>query len=305
MGQQSHAISRRNAIALLGSSAATILIGPTPGNSHNAGADRTKTLSVAGQAVELQITVVNPRVLRISLLPIVRGKAEPIKQSLVLVPAHWPAPTMRVRSEAEKKIPWGSMWVSVSPAPLRIAIESRAGERIQQLDVDSRNGAVRFALGEHPIYGLGEGGKQFDRRGVAYPMKHGEGVPGLRTDGARLPIPWLVCTEGWGLFFHLPLGIFDLSSGEGLFQARPGQSNLPLDVFLVVSSRPVQIMAEYARLTGFPHMPPIWSLGYQQSHRTLSSRHEVMSELRTFRHRRLPCDVMIYLGTGFCPSGWN
>src|SRR5208283_3857009 len=43
----------------------------------------------------------------------------------------------------------------------------------------------------------------------------------------------------------------------------------------------------------------------QQSHRTLANRDEVMSEARKFRTDRLPCDVLIYLGTGFCPSGWN
>ncbi len=60
-----------------------------------------------------------------------------------------------------------------------------------------------------------------------------------------------------------------------------------------------------ARLTGHPEMPPLWSLGYQQSHRTLASREEVLSIARTFREKKLPCDALIYLGTGFCPSGWN
>ena len=52
-------------------------------------------------------------------------------------------------------------------------------------------------------------------------------------------------------------------------------------------------------------MPPLWALGYQQSHRTLASREEVLSIARTFREKKLPCDALIYLGTGFCPSGWN
>jgi alpha-glucosidase (family GH31 glycosyl hydrolase) len=64
-------------------------------------------------------------------------------------------------------------------------------------------------------------------------------------------------------------------------------------------------MAEYANLTGYPHMPPLWALGYQQSHRTLSNSEEVIAEAKTFRVKKLPCDVLIYLGTGFCPSGWN
>jgi alpha-glucosidase/alpha-D-xyloside xylohydrolase len=64
-------------------------------------------------------------------------------------------------------------------------------------------------------------------------------------------------------------------------------------------------MAEYARLTGHAEMPPLWSFGYQQSHRTLASREEILAEAKTFREKKLPCDALIYLGTGFCPSGWN
>ena len=38
------------------------------------------------------------------------------------------------------------------------------------------------------------------------------------------------------------------------------------------------MMAEYAKLTGFPEMPPLWSFGYQQSHRTLASRDEILAQ---------------------------
>ena len=37
-------------------------------------------------------------------------------------------------------------------------------------------------------------------------------------------------------------------------------------------------MRQYALLTGFSHLPPLWSLGYLQSHRTLASRDEVLAE---------------------------
>src|SRR6185312_7733704 len=39
--------------------------------------------------------------------------------------------------------------------------------------------------------------------------------------------------------------------------------------------------------------------------RTITSRDEILSVARTFREKKLPCDALIYLGTGFCPSGWN
>ena len=52
-------------------------------------------------------------------------------------------------------------------------------------------------------------------------------------------------------------------------------------------------------------MPPKWALGYFQSHRTLAGPEEPVAIAKTFREKKLPCDAVIYLGTGYCPAGWN
>lgn len=136
-------------------------------------------------------------------------------------------------------------------------------------------------------------------------MRSGSGVPDLRTNGARVPTPWVIGTAGWALFVHQPLGGFDLTGKDARFEPWTSEPAIPLDLFIVSADQPARIFEEYSRLTGFPHMPPIWALGYQQSHRTLASGEEVLAEAKTFREKKLPCDVFIYLGTGFCPSGWN
>jgi alpha-glucosidase/alpha-D-xyloside xylohydrolase len=134
-------------------------------------------------------------------------------------------------------------------------------------------------------------------------MISGQGGYRLATHGGRVPIPWVIGTAGWAMFFHQPLGKFDFAGSKSEFQ--PSSSESPLDIFFVASSEPGTIMSEYARLTGHAEMPPLWSLGYQQSHRTLASGEEILTEAKTFRQKTLPCDALIYLGTGFCPSGWN
>ena len=52
-------------------------------------------------------------------------------------------------------------------------------------------------------------------------------------------------------------------------------------------------------------MPPLWSFGYQQSHGTLGPAEEIVQEAKMFRDQNLPYDMMVYLGTDFCPNGWN
>jgi alpha-glucosidase (family GH31 glycosyl hydrolase) len=76
-------------------------------------------------------------------------------------------------------------------------------------------------------------------------------------------------------------------------------------VFVTSSPNPPDIMREYARITGFAELPPLWTFGYMQSHRTLAGPEEVKRIATTFREKKLPCDALIYLGTEFTPSGWN
>ena len=49
---------------------------------------------------------------------------------------------------------------------LIIRIEAADGGVVQQLRVDGETGGVTFPLGDAPVLGFGQGGPQFDRRGV-------------------------------------------------------------------------------------------------------------------------------------------
>lgn len=265
----------------------------------------TGALRIAGQDVEIQLGQVSDHTFRLSILPVAGGKAAAIPHDGSLVRQSWGAPVAALRGEASARtVRCGDLRVRIEPEPLAFAVESASGEAIQRLQVDATTGTVSFASGDAPLLGLGEGGRQFDRRGLVDTMHNGESVRDLATAGARVPVPWIIGTAGWAIFFHQPYGTFDLSGAESKFQPPPN-SPLPLDLFFVGSREPATILREYARLTGLPEMPPLWSFGYQQSHRTLASRQEILDEAATFRSKKLPCDTMIYLGTGFCPSGWN
>jgi alpha-glucosidase (family GH31 glycosyl hydrolase) len=260
---------------------------------------------VAAEDVEIQISPVSAHTFRLSVLPLANGQAAAIPQNGSLARPSWGAPVAALRGEfTSRSVRCGNLRVRVEPEPLVFHVETASSEPIQQLKVDEASGVVSFATGNSPLLGLGEGGQQLDRRGSVDLMRNGQGGYKLATHGARVPVPWLIGAGGWAMFFHHPFGTFDFSGAESKFQPGSGPA-LPLDIFFVGSSDPATIMAEYARLTGHAELPPLWSLGYQQSHRTLASREEILAEADTFREKKLPCDALIYLGTGFCPSGWN
>ena len=291
--------SRRQALKTMATASAAAML---PSGINAA----TRDLQIAGRDVEIQITPISAHTFRLSVLPVTSGKTVVIPNDGSLVRNEWGNPTASLRGAfAARTVKCGEVTVQVSPDPLTFTVTRPGGEEVQRLKVERETGVVSFITGEAPLLGLGEGGPQFDRRGSTDAMRSGQGGYKLGTHGGRVPIPWIIGTAGWAIFFHAPFGRFDFTGTESKFQPTSAEASLPLDLFFVASRQPATIMAEYARLTGKPEMPPLWSLGYQQSHRTLASREEVLAEAKTFREKKLPCDAFIYLGTGFCPSGWN
>jgi alpha-glucosidase (family GH31 glycosyl hydrolase) len=285
--------NRRHILKTMGAASAALLL-PYSGAAAEAISD-----------LEVQVAPVSPHTVRLSVLPIQNNQPAPVPLDGSLIQSSWGDPVLKVRGrEPAREVRCGELQVAVSADPLAFTITTAHGDPVQKIRIEE-NGLVVFELRNSPLLGLGEGGAQFDRRGFADTGRNGQGAYKLRTHGARVAIPWLIGASGWAMFVHRPHGTFDLTGSEGRFIPENLKQALPLDLFVVASKDPAVIMAEYARLTGHPEMPPLWCLGYQQSHRTLASREEILAEAKTFREKELPCDALIYLGTGFCPSGWN
>jgi alpha-glucosidase/alpha-D-xyloside xylohydrolase len=263
-------------------------------------------LSIRSTPVEASLTTVSAHTVRITIQPVRDGKSQPLEPDGALVEREREPLLAQIRSlPGPRTFKSGNLTVSVFPRPLHIRVETENGRVIQELAVDDASADLLFNIGGGRLLGLGQGGPQFDRRGHMDSMVSGQGGYQLATHGARVPIQFLIGTEGWGVFVHAPLGAFDLNGDKGRLRAFNKDAALPVDVFITGTDKPAEILAEYARITGFPEMPPLWSFGYQQSHRTLDSPADILAEAQTFREKKLPCDAMIYLGTGFCPNGWN
>ncbi len=271
---------------------------------HGLGFCQETPIQIAGRPVEIALTPVSPQTVRITIQAIEDGRLQAVPIDGALIKESWGQPAARLRTISNPRtVKCGELVVKVSSNPLTIRVEGKGGRLVQELTSDATT--VSFQTGESPLLGLGQGGPQFDRRGKVDRMGSGQGGYQLATHGGKVPIQFLVGTSGWAIFIHQPLGAFDLTGGKGVFQPGNPQGSLPLDVFVIGASEPVAILGEYAKITGYPEMVPLWSLGYQQSHRTLGPAEEIVAEAKQFRDKNLPCEAMIYLGTDFCPNGWN
>lgn len=250
--------------------------------------------------LDLKLTALTPEILRISIAPV---DAVPPPRELGVVESNHETRLNPNDASSGSRTLWGKYRIQVTENPLRITVTDAAERVRQEIEFDTDSTTVRFRLGSAPVFGLGEGVHPLNRRGTTDPMRNGQHSPDLAIFGTRLPIPWLMSPEGWGIFVGQPFGTFDLTGEMGTVRSPVATSTR--NVYLLLGETPSEVLRAYADLTGYPHLPPIWALGYQQSHRTLASRDEVLGVAKTFREKKLPCDGLIYLGTGFCPSGWN
>ena len=288
-------ISRRAALRHLGAAGAGLALSSVVLRGQRA------PIVIGGTPVDIAIAALGSSTVRITLRPLERGTSQAVPDDGALVRGAEGRP-VRPRVTAFERVTVGNLTLrfTADPPVLQIA---RGGRPIQTLTFDARSASMSFSLGTGSLFGLGEGGPQFDRKGSIYPNRNGQGGYQLRTHGGRVPVQWLMSTDGWGLYIHQPLGAFDLTGTDGAFT--PAGRLPPLDMFLAVADNPKVLLREYARITGFTTLPPLWAFGYMQSHRTLAGPEEIMGVARTFREKQLPCDALIYLGTEFTPSGWN
>ena len=218
---------------------------------------------VSGRPVEIALSAVSPQTIRVTVQPIENGQPEAPPVDGALIKEEWGLPFVRMRTlSGTRNVKQGDLEVKVSVNPsfamsaLTIRVETSSGRLVQELRIDAWSGNLSFYLGDGPLFGLGEGGPQFDRRGSNYLDISGQRGYQLHTHGSRVPIQLLIGSSGWGMFVHHPLGAFDLSGQEGQLEPTNGQPALPLDVFVINAKEPATIPGEYAKITGLRRCLP-------------------------------------------------
>jgi alpha-glucosidase len=154
---------------------------------------------------------------------------------------------------------------------------------------------------EH-VYGFGDKRAAVDQRGHVVPMLNKDALdpappaqPGeaSETNDSYKSVPFYFTSRGYGLFAHdfFP-GEFDVGKAapnELRWKAQGGD----LDFYVFAEGRPVDILAQYTRLTGRPALMPRWFFGYHQSRASYAGL-EARTVAQTMRQKNLPVDVIYY-----------
>lgn len=199
-----------------------------------------------------------------------------------------------------------SLTVRVTKSPFRVSFFNSRGERLSADDAtlgvswwgNEVTDYRQMAPDEHFI-GWGEKTGSIDRRGQSF-INWNTDSYGYATDKDPIygSIPFFVGVHGgtcYGIFFDNTRKVFANFGGGAdrelyYFGAPDGEMNY----YFFGASTVGGIIRDYTALTGRAPMPPLWSLGYQQSRWGYMSEHELLETASTFREKKIPADV-IYL----------
>ena len=204
--------------------------------------------------------------------------------------------------------------VAVHKDPFGLAVTDNAGQVILQ-DLPGRpieyHGSsfrvyMKSPIDEH-YFGLGDKPGPLDRRNEAFSDWNTDAFGWQQsTDPIYKSIPWLI-TFRKGICAGIYLDNTWRSSFDFNKEYRDGYSfgseGGPLDFYVVYGPEPKQVVETWAWLVGTTPMPPMWSLGYQQSRYTYYPESEVKRIADRLRSERIPADV-IWLDIDYQYKNW-
>ncbi|WPV68520.1 TIM-barrel domain-containing protein [Chitinophaga sp. LS1] len=245
----------------------------------------------------VQISIYNDSVIR------VRMDRQPLGDDFSYAVMAHPSPGSATIKEANDQINITTTLIQarVSKRPFSISFYTPDGQPINEEEsglttswVDNTVTAYRKMQPEERFIGLGEKNGPLDRAGTAYTNWNSD-VFGYRTDQDPLysTIPFYI-----GIHHGLDYGIFldntyqsDFNFGASnnrfsSFAARGGEMNY----YFIHAPSVAGIIQAYTGLTGRIHMPPLWSLGYQQNRYSYYPDQEVLRIAQTLREKKIPAD---------------
>jgi alpha-glucosidase len=259
----------------------------------------------AGELHE-RVTALRDDVLRVRLW---RGQNPPEDASWAVLPQDRRAAVAVVVNHASGHAGFHThaLGVEIDPGTLEITVRDPAGSILQQdarpvrFDGDAFRIYKSMPLDEH-YFGLGDKTGPFDRRNEAFTLWNTDAYRFRESnDPIYKSIPYFVTYRAGRsmgvLLDNTWRSSFDFgkeSPNAYSFGAEAG----PIDYYLFYGPGPKQVVETYAWLTGTPPLPPLWSLGFQQSRYSYMTQARVLEIASRLRSDRIPADA-IYLDIDF------
>jgi alpha-glucosidase len=202
-----------------------------------------------------------------------------------------------------------SLRVQIDPEQFLLTVADLEGHVLQEDAIgwpaESHGSGFRIyrkmPIDEH-YFGLGDKIGPLDRREQSFRLWNTDAFRFQEsTDPIYKSIPFFI-SEREGRY----LGVFLDNTWSTNFDFGRGQRNLysisaeggPIDYYLFLGPEPKQVVETYAWLTGLPPLPPLWSLGFQQSRFSYETETRLREIATRLRADKIPSDAL-YLDIDF------
>ncbi len=256
-------------------------------------------------ASRLQVSAYAPGVFRVRLAP--EGRFDNDASWAVVSPA---APPITVDDGRDAvRVKAGATVAVVHKAPLRVEFTDRDGRSLLADEAalpmawmptahGTRVRAWKSMPSDAHYYGLGDKAGPLDRRGRAFTMWNTDAYNWQGySDPLYKSIPFFIglrAGTAYGLFFdNTHRSSFDFGKESDDYFSF-GAEGGALDYYFIAGPQPAQVIERYTALTGRTPLPPLWSLGFQQSRYSYNPESKVREVARQLRAHRIPSDA-IYL----------
>jgi alpha-glucosidase len=199
--------------------------------------------------------------------------------------------------------------VRIDRAALALCITDLQGNVLQEdaagWPVESHGSAFRVYKKMPPdehYFGLGDTVGSLDRRGQSFRLWNTDAFLFQEsTDPIYKSIPFFITMRGGRSTGFLLDNTWSTSFDFGRVERNLysfGAEGGPIDYYVLDGPDPKQVLRTYAWLTGLPPLPPLWSLGFQQSRFSYESESRVREIAARLRADKIPADVL-YLDIDF------
>lgn len=250
------------------------------------------------------------------------GKALPEPdRSWTIAKTSWDAPRWQLSEQPDALVlSTGELEVVVHRSPLLVDFWDRKTHRVINADAlpmmyDPKSASIaaakKLGFDEH-FYGLGEKAAHLDKRRGQFTMWNTDAF-GYKegTDPLYQSIPFYIgwqSGEAYGIFYDNSYRTqFDLGGTTQEYASFLAEGGT-MDYYFLVGPSIKNILGRYADLTGHMPLPPLWSLGHQQSRYSYYPDKLVEEVVRRYRADDLPLDAIhldIHYMNGYRDFTWH
>ena len=253
-------------------------------------------------AAKVRITVFRDGVFRVRLAP---NGTFPKDSSWAVIESPEPPAFKIEESQKEIRISAGNVVATVQRSPLLINFSDAAGNVLladePRLPMAWNGQRIhvwkRMPLDEN-YYGLGDKAGPMNRRNGAFTSWNTDEFGWQEsTDPLYKTIPFFIGLRkglAYGVFFdNTYRSVFDFGKESPDFFSFGAESG-ELNYYFIAGPEPKKIIEEYTAMTGRSPLPPLWTLGYQQSRYSYYPESRAREIVKTLREKRIPADAIYF-----------